>query len=182
MLFIPIAVLFKETAIVMIIALLFMEGTTRRRKLIYTGLTLAAALAAKTAVDLITGNPSPLFTMTYRVSDFSLFAAYLHQPVTTKFSWQTSLLFQNLREIFTWQLDTPLLVNTGLLLALFILPFRNRVIVMLKVTAFLFALGILLFGVIHEFRIWFEMIPVSLAAIDLYLFQGEKSGVSQILI
>lgn len=180
-LFIPLAVLFKETAIVMIVSLLFVEGMTRRRKLIYTAAALIAALAVKTTVDLITGNPAPLFTMTLRSSDLSLLAAYFHQPVTTEFSWKTSLLAQNLREIASWQPDTPLLANAGLLLALFILPFRNRVIVMLKVTALLFTLGILLFGVINEFRIWFEMIPVSLYALDMYFSEvGARSDLSTI--
>ncbi len=178
-LFIPLAMFFKETAIVMLVALLFWEGVTRRRKLIFTGATLAAALMVKTTVDLITRNPSPLFTMTYRSSDFSIIAAYLRQPVTTGFTFQTSLLAENLRQIFTWQLVTPLLVNAGLLLSLFILPFKNRTIVMLKVTALVFTLGILVFGVINEFRIWFEMIPVSLYALELYFFPSECEGVNQ---
>ncbi len=179
-LFIPLAVLFKETAIVMIVALLFMKGMTRRGRLIYTGATLVAALAVKTAVDLITGNPSPLFTMTYRISDLYIIAGYLREPVTAGFSFKTSRLLENLREITSWQLDTPFLVNAGLLLALFILPFRNRVIVMLKVTALLFTLGILLFGVINEFRIWFEMIPVSLYALDLYFSRPHAEPVKPI--
>lgn len=171
-LFIPLAVLLKETAIVMIVGLLFMQGVTRRRKLIYTGAALVAALAVKTAVDLVTGNPSPLFTMTYRISDLYIIAGYLREPVTAGFSFQTSRLLENLREIAQCQLDTPFFVNAGLLLALFILPFRDRVIIMLKVTALLFTLGILAFGVINEFRIWFEMIPVSLYALHLYFFGG----------
>lgn len=177
-LFIPLAMLLKETAIVMLVALLFWEGVTRRRRLIFTGTTLAAALVVKTAVDLITRNPSPLFTMTYRISDFSIIAAYLRQPVTTEFTFQTSLLAENLRQIFTWQLVTPLLVNAGLLLSLFILPFRNKTINMLKVTVLLFTLGILVFGVINEFRIWFEMIPVSLYALDLYFFNGKGEKIT----
>lgn len=179
-LFIPLAVLFKETAIVMIVALLFMEGATCRRKLIYTIVTLAAALAVKTTVDLITGNPSPLFTMTYRISDLYIIAGYLREPVTAEFSFQTSRLLENLREIASWQLDTPLLVNAGLLLSLFVLPFKNRVIIMLKVTALLFALGILFFGVINEFRIWFEMLPVSLYALDIYFFGVERKRAEQL--
>jgi hypothetical protein len=181
-LLIPLSVLFKETAIVMVVALLFWKGVSRRRKLIYTGATLAAALAVKTAVDLVTGNPSPLFTMTYRISDLFIIAGYLREPVTTGFSFQTSRLLENLREIAKWQLDTPFLVNAGLLLALFILPFRDRVIVMLKVTALLFTLGILFFGVINEFRIWFEMIPVSLYALDLYLFGGTDGRINRSVI
>jgi hypothetical protein len=150
--------------------LLFWQGVPFRRRLICAGITLVAALALKAGVDLLSGNPSPLFTMTYQVTDLLSKAAYEHQPITGALTFKTSRLAANLREIFVLKIDSPLFINAGLLVALLLLPIKKRPIGMLKVITGVFILGIFLFGVINEYRIWFELIPISLYALDIYFF------------
>ena len=52
------------------------------------------------------------------------------------------------------------------LVAFLLLPAHDNKIRSLKLIAIVFALGNFLFGVIAEYRIWFELIPFSLYAIE----------------
>lgn len=170
-LFIPLAMLFKETAIVLVVALLFWPGASWKKRILFASISLVAGLGVKTAVDLITGNPSPLFTMTYRdIYAISLSAAYQHTSVRGGSLFAVSLLKSNILKIFTMWPDSPFFINAGLLTVLFVLPIKQKAVAMLKCIAGLFLVGNLLFGVINEYRIWFEMIPIALYALDLYLF------------
>lgn len=152
---IPIAILFKETALLMIAAFLFWEGAPLRRKLLYVGITLLASLIIKIGVDLFTANPSILLTMTYRTRSGAI------------------RIIENIRQLLTLRIDSPLFIDAGLLAALLLLPINKRPLLMLKLIAIAFTLGNFLFGQIFEFRIWFEMIPISLYALDVYFFSPD---------
>jgi len=155
--FIPIAILFKETALLMIAAFLFWEEVPLRRRLIYVGITLLTSLVIKAGIDIITANPSFIFTMTY----------------STKSG--TSRIIENIRQLLVLRIDSPLFIDAGLLAALLLLPIRKRPLLMLKLIAIAFILGNFVFGQIFEFRIWFEMIPISLYALDVYFFSSDTS-------
>ena len=57
------------------------------------------------------------------------------------------------------------------LLAFFLLPTKDEKIRSMKYIALAFLLGNLFFGIFNEYRIWFEMIPFALYAIDKHLLQ-----------
>jgi len=153
--FIPIAILFKETALLMVAAFLFWEDAPLRRKLLFIGITLLASLLVKIGVDFITANPSPIFTMTHVNPN------------------GTIRLIENLQQLFTLRADSPIFIDAGLLFALLLLPTGKRPLAMLKLIAVGFVLGNFFFGEILEYRIWFEIIPISLYALDIYFFSSE---------
>ncbi len=155
--FIPIAILFKETALLMIAAYFFWEEVPLRRRLIYVGITLLTSLVIKAGIDIITANPSFIFTMTYSTKSGS------------------SRIIENIRQLLVLRLDSPIFIDAGLLVALLLLPIGKRPLLMLKLIAIAFILGNFVFGQIFEYRIWFEMIPISLYALDVYFFSSDTS-------
>lgn len=159
LLLIPIATLFKETALLLVVALLFWHEVPSRRRLTAILATLLTALLAKGIVDVVTDNPSPIITMTLRDGPD------VHRYVTN---------LQHLLSPTAWT-SHPLFINAGLLVSLLILPMGDRRIKMLKVIAILFVLGNFFFGNIIEYRIWFELIPLSLYAIEIHFFGPSPS-------
>jgi hypothetical protein len=153
--FIPIAMLFKETALLMVAAFLFWEGASLRRKLLFIGITLMASLLLKAGVDLITANPSPVLTMTFMTAKGAI------------------RIVDNFHRLLRLRVDNPIFVDAGLMAALLLLPTGKRPFTMFKLIAVAFVLGNFIFGVITEYRIWFEMLPISLYALDIYFFSSE---------
>jgi hypothetical protein len=148
LIFLPVAVLFKETAAVLALAYLFVGGPLRRRLTLF-GLALLLAGAAKLSADGLT-HSFGRFTL-----DTHLLVANLRFVVLGT--------FPN-REWYTWmdRIDHPLFINAGLLVAFFVYPFRSRYAWMLRTIVLCFALGNLLWGIVFEYRIWFELIPILL--------------------
>jgi hypothetical protein len=72
--------------------------------------------------------------------------------------------FVNLKDIL------PFFINAGTLTAFFILPNANKNVLILKLLAIPFILGTFLFGNMIEYRIWFEMIPFALYALDVNIY------------
>jgi hypothetical protein len=62
------------------------------------------------------------------------------------------------------------LINAGTLLVFYLLPSGNRNILYLKLMSIPFVLGIILFANAGEYRIWFEMLPFSLYAMDVVIY------------
>lgn len=151
-LLIPIATLFKETALVLSVAFLFMDHVPGRKRAINFMAVLGISVILKIIVDLLTTNPSPLLSMSSTNTFGSL------------------LIIDNISDFFRLSFQHPILVNAGLVLSLLLLPLINLRIRMLKMICIIFVLGNFLFAVIDEYRIWFELIPLSLYGIDIYFF------------
>ena len=160
LLLVPVATLFKETALILPIAFLFWTSVGLRRRLLFMLATIALALVVKGVVDIVTENPSPLLTMTA-------------QEAGLVPRWQENLGL--LLDVRAWTTH-PVFLNAGLLVAMLLLPISDRRIGMLKALAVLFAAGNFLFGLVTEYRIWFELIPLSLYAIDLHFFGSPALG------
>jgi hypothetical protein len=150
--FIPIAMLFKETAIVMIITFLFMGDYPFKKRVIYLLFTALLCFLLKTGVDIATHNPALFLTMTWKRSGSVL----------------RSLI--NVRTLIDLQLDTPLLINSGLLLSMMIIPSKTKMIQLFKIIALIFLVSNFVFGIINEYRIWFEIIPLSLFALQITFY------------
>lgn len=143
----PIGVLFKETVGILALAYLFSEHSWKRRRLLFA-LALALAGGAKLLADWMTQSAG-------------------------RFSLDTTLLLANLRYLVSGEwpqkgwyavggLHHPLLLDAGLLTAFLLQPFRDRHVWMLRTIVLAFSAGNLLFGVVFEYRIWFELIPILL--------------------
>lgn len=145
----PIGVLFKETVAVLALAYLFVEGSRRRRLGLFAA-ALALALVARVAATLATtgsllgGGP------------------------------RLALLLANVRFLTTGEFPHPewyrwiggpvhaMLLDAGLLLGFLLHPYRDENTRMLRVLVLAFAVGILTCGIVFEYRIWFELIPLCL--------------------
>jgi len=172
--FIPLAMVFKETALVLVVALLFWPGASWKKRIFFTAITLIAGLGLKSIVDLITENPAPLFSMTYRdYHTMDLMARQITPQSDSLFA--ISLFKSNLQRIFSLRLDSPFFIDAGLLTVLYILPIKKRAIAMLKSIAGLFLIGNMLFSVIIEYRIWFEVIPLALYGLHIYFYETESA-------
>jgi hypothetical protein len=141
---------FKETALVLFLFPLALELSARERAA-WGGVTLLGALLVKLGCDLLAGNTSVGLTMS-----------------PDSFYDEGSLWWWNLRQLAT---GLPFIVNAGTLAAFLLVPGAGRTLRTFKLVALAFAAGNFLFGVITEFRIWFELIPLALWALD-----GSLSG------
>jgi len=136
---------FKETALVLCLFPLALELSSRERAA-WGGVTLLGALLVKLGCDLAAGNTAVGLTM-----------------AADSFYDEGSLWWWNLRQLAT---GLPLLVNAGTLVAFLLVPGTDRTLRTFKLIALAFGAGNILFGVITEFRIWFELIPLALFSLD----------------
>jgi hypothetical protein len=144
--FIPLSIGFKETTFILCAVFLFAELPWKQRLGMLVG-SVALAMGVKIAIDLFIHAPL-FFTMETK----------LNGDVANNFYLLENL--QNLKDIL------PFFINAGTLTAFFILPNINKNILVLKLIAIPFILGNMVFGNIIEYRIWFEMIPFALYALD----------------
>ena len=136
---------FKETAIVLCLFPLALELNWQKRAA-WALVTLLGCVLLKLGIDLLAGNTAVGLTM-----------------AADSFYDDGSLWAWNLRKLVR---GLPLFVNAGTLVAFLLLPSASPTIRTFKWIALAFAAGNLLFGVITEYRIWFEMIPLALYALE----------------
>lgn len=150
--------LFKETTVVLCGAFLFFEIPWKKR-LSDACVTSALFVAVKVGIDIAVGNPLPFFSMSERPP-----------------GRQELRLFANLHTILTPALAHPVWLNAGTFAALLVLPVKTRAILMSKCIAILFAINLLLFGMIQEYRIWFEMAPLAVYALIKHFEREPAAG------
>jgi hypothetical protein len=148
---IPVVILlglfFKETTAVLCLSFLFLDVPMRER-LRYFVVTAALFVIAKVAVDLAVRNPMPFFSMT------------AHQP-----HGGAPRITANLRTLVTAYPANPVFINAGTLLALAVVPGRSRTLAMVRWIAIAFAVSTFFFGMVNEYRIWFELAPLAVYAL-----------------
>ncbi len=157
---IPLAVGFKETALVLCPAVLFCCSKPWKNRFLWFAGTVALCLAVKAGIGVLTNPEQLLFTMTSRERVDDPLRLGINLFIILRYKWPA----------------TPLLVNAGTLLAFFFLPISSRMMVMLKTLALFFVSGIFTFGLINEIRIFFEMIPFALYGLDAWLHEREGRG------
>ena len=145
---------FKETAAVLSLFPLALDLSWRRR-LLWAGATLLGCALVKVGIDVATQNSAVGFTMAF-----------------DSFYDEGPLWWWNLRELGE---GYPLAINGGTLLAFLLLPNANRTLVTFKLIALTFFAGNFLFGVITEYRVWFEMIPLALYGLEWSLLRPGAS-------
>ncbi len=128
----PVAVLFKETCIILAIAYLFMKATPKKRLLFFAAALLLALL--------------PRFLANAFISEGGW--AFLN----------IRLLWSNLKFIAGSMM--PFFINAGLLWAFIVIPFKGRNSAAIKCIFWLFVIAVLTNAVVFEYRIWFELIPL----------------------
>jgi hypothetical protein len=151
------AVGFKETVIVLCIAFCFFEHLPLKRGIALCAGTALLCLAIKAAIDLITDNPRLFLTM------------------TTVSPANEIRVLHNIRILARVHIEHPFIINAGTFVGFLLLPIRSRRMLMLKVVCVLFTIGNFAFGMIEEYRIWFEMIPIALYGFELAFFREQES-------
>jgi hypothetical protein len=139
--------LFKETTAVLCLAFLFLDVPMKER-LRYFVVTATLFVAVKVGIDLAVRNPVPFFSMTTRPP-----------------AGGSPRFVENLRTLASVRLAHPIFINAGTLVALAALPGRSRALSMVRWVAAAFAASTLFFGMISEYRIWFELAPLAAYAL-----------------
>jgi hypothetical protein len=144
LLLIPLAVGFKETALVFALAYLIWREAGWRWRLAYFALACALSVAVKLGIDVVTGNPRYFFTMA---------------------SGDGQYLRENLRSLATLDARHLLFADAGLLAAFLLSPPRGPMAFTLRAIALVFLGGILWWGNVQEVRIFYELLPGSLVGL-----------------
>ncbi|MBI5570961.1 MAG: hypothetical protein HY914_13540 [Desulfomonile tiedjei] len=147
---------FKETVALGSLVFLFWDELPVRKRLEYTAVCAAGAAGVKIAIDILTSNPTWGFTMEWGV----------YGPLVGRGTSDLGIvLLYNFKALATPTLNHPIFVNAGTFVVFLLLPVRDREDLMWKVLGVLFLVGILLFAIVNEYRVFFEVIPFSLYAI-----------------
>ena len=155
----PLGMGFKETTAVLCLAFLFSDLGKKRKACMFL-LSLAACLMAKAAIDLYVHVPLVIFTMEH---------GYQAQNPDNLY------LIRNLKALMSVHF-LPLLVNGGTLLTLLILQPANQTGRALRAIGCVFVGAILCFGMVDEFRIFFEMIPLALYSLAIFSYGEDLAG------
>ena len=159
LLLLPLGVGFKETSIILCLGFLLKDivgkswnplrksfwSNTQRESWVLFFLSLFLCLGVKIAIDLSVRASTPFMTMEYYANEV-----------------QIPIFVANLEQLSVY----TLLINAGTFLAFLILPSGEETVKVFKWLAVAFIVGNFLFGIVAEFRIWFEMIPFALYALD----------------
>ncbi len=146
---IPLAVGFKETALMFVPAFLLWDEVSWPKRILAmagVGLSSMALGIALTFYTQLKGN-------------LLLSASNL----------ESQLFGSNLPQLLVFDERHFALFNAGLLLAYLLVPNRTRTQLVLKGICALFILGAFWRGLIGEVRIWFELIPVALVGLTLFV-------------
>lgn len=151
---IPLATGFKETAILLSITLFFSNKMKGKKTLTTFTLAVLLSVFVKSLLGIATGTPHAFFSMysSAQLLGYNVMSLVRPNPY----------------------FPPPVFINAGLLLAFLLLPIVNRRMLILKMICLLFIIGTFTFGVIVEYRIWFEMIPISLCGLEMCLFRHSK--------
>ncbi|MFH1117611.1 MAG: hypothetical protein V1792_27140 [Pseudomonadota bacterium] len=145
---------FKETVMLGSAVFLFRTEWPMKTRVAWAATTLLLCLLLKAGIDIFTYNQSILFTM-QTDSEGPLVMA----GVTERGIWY------NLRALGHVYLNHPVFINGGRLLVFLLLPMRDDEDRMWKTVGVLFVAGNMLFADINEYRVFHEMIPISLWSI-----------------
>jgi hypothetical protein len=151
LLILPLAMGFKETAIVFSLLLLANKKHSVKKNLAILAGTVLVCFLVKGLLDTYTANEAIIMTMTTADSNVNSFQ-------------RLALNFTVLFTPFLFQLIT---LNAGTALLFACTPF-NRQNAALKLIMVILSVSLFLWGMINELRIWYELLPVSLAGIYLW--------------
>ncbi len=133
--------LFKETTLCCALLILLGEHWPLKKRIVGFAVTVTAFAIAKKFLLLTYAVPIPFFSASNFFSGFRL-------PYNLQLTFSQGGLSQ------------VVFVNAGTLLIMMLLPWRTYREMLFKLLAAVFITGILLFGIVVESRIWYEILPL----------------------
>lgn len=155
---------FKETVILTGV-LFFFTDLTKGQKIRYLAAAAAIAVFTKIGLTLAVDGKISFFT--------NQFTSGQHKGFL-----ENSTIFKNVKELITPNLNHFIFVNGGTFIVSLLLPMRTKVQKGTKAVLGIFSLAVLLGGVIHEFRIMLDILPISVLAIREYLVSLNRGAES----
>lgn len=149
------AVPFKETLLVMVAFYPFFEGRSRRWGLAWAAAVFALGYAVRLLIEMLVANPIGPGAFSYHVNA---------DPS------RMLRIEENVRFLFSLELNHVAWANAGTLLILFLLPARGPVLRGFKVAAGLLFLGLFVTASFNEFRVFFEALPGGLLLLFAALY------------
>lgn len=155
------SVLFKETLLLSALYICFFPKLTLKLRLRWCAAAVALGVALRVIAEKLTRKETH-------------HADFLHDGGKPENALR---VVQNLRELFSPQINHLLWANAGLLLLVLLFPAGNGVLRGARYIALVFLCGIFLLGKVSEYRIFLELLPVSLLlAYRLFQGYGASSG------
>jgi tetratricopeptide (TPR) repeat protein len=138
--------LFKETTLCCALLILLGEHWSWKKRVAGFAATVLATFTTNKLFMALYGMKAPIFAM----ND----ARHLSDLI-----WH-SVLPNNILTLFRPELRHVLFVNAGSLFIILLLPWRNRRDVIFKLLIVTYIIGEFFYGIINEFRIWYEILPL----------------------
>jgi len=138
--------LFKETSLCCALLILLGEHWTWKKRVAGFAVTIIATFALTELLMALYGVKAPLFSM--------------NEANHTSDLIRNTRLFYNFNLLFSLDVRHVLFVNAGSLFIILLIPWRNRRDVVFKLMILAFILGQFFCGIIREFRIWYELLPL----------------------
>ena len=142
---------FKETIIVCSLIPFLWFDIPLKQRIKWFIICGTSACFVKLFLSLI-AETTPFFTMQTK----DILTKNFHGDPNCKLAF-----IKNVQALIHLRLDYPLFAIGGMLIALFLLP-NKKIIVGWKIISGLFVFNIMIFGIITEYRLWHELVPVFL--------------------
>jgi hypothetical protein len=152
--------LFKETNLCCALLILLAEHWPLKKRIIAFGVAMAVYMVLRKVLIAFCGVDTMLFALN---NSHSL-------PDMLRKTW--SVLSSNTNELFSAHLNNFVFVNAGGLLIVMLFPWRTRREVVLKTLMICFVIGQFLCGIIVEFRVWYELLPLGWILLSERLHRG----------
>jgi hypothetical protein len=138
--------LFKETTLCCALLILLGEHWPWRKRLAGFAGTVVGTLVTYQLLMWLFDMKAPIFAMNGAKSAHDLV-------------WN-SVMVSNIHTLFSLTPRHVLFANAGSLFILLLLPWRNRRDMVFKTLIVVFIVGEFFWGIINEFRIWYELLPL----------------------
>ncbi len=138
--------LFKETTLCCALLILLGEHWTLKKRVAGFAATVIATFAANKFLMTIYAVKAPILAMNDAPHVIDII--------------RNTRLFSNFNILFDLNARQVLFANAGSLLIIMLIPWRNRRDVVFKLLIVSFVIGEFFCGIINEFRIWYELLPL----------------------
>ncbi|MGB7745817.1 MAG: tetratricopeptide repeat protein, partial [Verrucomicrobiia bacterium] len=138
--------LFKETSLCCALLILLGEHWPLKKRVAGFAATVIATLAANKFLMTLYGVKAPVLAMNDAPHVIDII--------------RNTRLFYNFDILFSLDVRHVLFANAGSLLIILLIPWRNRRDVVFKLLIMSFIIGEFFCGIIKEFRIWYELLPL----------------------